>query len=63
MQDNENRAIFTTVHKSQVEVDEGPQHKMRYDTLNLTEEKAGMKLNPTGTKDIFFHRTSAQALR
>ena len=34
---NKNKSILITLHKAQVQVDQGPQHKL--DTLNLIEDK------------------------
>ena len=36
-QKNENRPIFVTLYKAQVQVDQGPQHKTRYTELNRRE--------------------------
>ena len=30
MQKNENRSIFITMHKTQFQAEQGPQHKLRY---------------------------------
>ena len=37
MQKNENRSMFITLHKAQVQVDQGPQHKTKYTESNRTE--------------------------
>jgi hypothetical protein len=37
MQKNENRPVFVTLHKAQVQVDQGPQHKTRYTESNRKE--------------------------
>jgi len=37
MKKNENRTIFVTLHKAQVQVDQGPQHKTRYTDSNKKE--------------------------
>jgi hypothetical protein len=34
---NENRYIFVTLHKTQVQVDQGPQHKTRHTKSNRRE--------------------------
>ena len=59
---NENRLIFVTLHKAQVQVDQGPQHKTRY--TELTEEKVGKSFELIGTGGNFLNRTPmAHALR
>ena len=37
MYKNENRSIFVTLHKAQVQVDQVPQHKTRYTESNRRE--------------------------
>ena len=37
MQKNENRPIFVTLYKAQVQVNQGPQHKTRYSESNRRE--------------------------
>ena len=37
LQKNEIRPIFVTLHKAQVQVDQGPQHKTRYTESNRRE--------------------------
>jgi hypothetical protein len=50
------------LHKAQVQVDQGPQHKT--DTLNLIEEKVGMNLELIDMGGNFLNRTQmANALR
>ena len=34
MQKNENRPVFFTLHKAQIQMDQGPQHKTRYTESN-----------------------------
>ena len=55
MQKNENRSIFATLHKAQVQVDEGPKHKA--ETLNQIEKKLGKSLALMGTGTNFLNRT------
>ena len=53
--------IFVTLHKAQIQVDKGPQHKY---ILNLLEEKVGKTLKLIGTGGNFLNRTPvAHALR
>ena len=40
--EKENRSIFVTLHKAQVQVDQGPQHKP--DTQILTEEEVSKSI-------------------
>ena len=42
MQKNENRPIFVTLHKAQVQVAQGPQHKIRY--IESDRRKSGKEL-------------------
>ena len=50
------------MHKAQVQVDQGPQHKP--DALNLIEEKVGKSLELIGTGQNFLNGTlRAQAVR
>ena len=35
--ENENRSLFVALHKAQVKVDQGPQHKARYTGSNKKE--------------------------
>jgi hypothetical protein len=62
MQKDTNRSIFKTLHKTQVDVDQGLQHKTR--SLNLIAEKVGNSLELIGTRDNFLKRTpKVQALK
>ena len=62
MQKNENRSIFDTLHKAEVQLDQEPQCKT--DSLNLIEEKVGKSLELIGTWGNFLNRTPiVQALR
>jgi hypothetical protein len=46
MSKSENRSIFATLHKLQVQVDQGPEKKNQEkpDIMNLIEEKVGKSL-------------------
>ncbi|KAL6081760.1 hypothetical protein STEG23_016842 [Scotinomys teguina] len=58
---NPHRSISVTMHKTQVQVDQRPQHKSV--TLNLIEEKVGSTLERIGTGDHFLNITpTAQTL-
>ena len=60
--ENENRPLFVTLHKAQVQVDQGPQHKTRY--TETCREKVGKSLELIGTGENFLNRTPiTQALR
>ena len=62
MQKNANRAISIPMHKSQVQVDQRPQHKSRY--MNQIDEKVRNNFEHIGTGDNFLIRVPiAQALR
>lgn len=59
---NANCSIFITLHKAQVQVDQGPQHKTRY--TETCREKVGKSLELIGTGENFLNRTPiTQALR
>jgi len=59
---NENRSIFVILHKAQVQVDQGPQHKTRYTESNRRE--SGKNLELIATEGNFLSRTPmAHALR
>ena len=55
MQKNANRAISIPMHKSQVQVDQRPQHKSRY--MNQIDEKVRNNFEHIGTGDNFLNRT------
>ena len=63
MQKNENRSVFVTFHKAQVQEDQGLQHKTRYTDYNRRESgKEPLTHQHTGRK--FLNRTPmAHALR
>jgi hypothetical protein len=50
----ENRPIFVSLHKAQVQVDQGPHHKTRYTESNTKERKS---LELIGTGGNFLNRT------
>jgi hypothetical protein len=54
MKKNENKPIFVTLYKAQVNVDQGPQRKP--DTLNLIEEKVRKSLELIGAGGNFLNR-------
>ena len=54
MQKNENRAIFVTLDKAQVQVDQGPQHRTRYTESNRREN--GGKPQTQGLGGNFLNR-------
>jgi hypothetical protein len=57
-----NRSISITMNKTQVQMDQRPQHKTR--SLNLIEEKVGNNLERIGTGDNLVNKTpTAQAPR
>ena len=39
MQKDEHTYIFVTLHKAQLQVDQGPQHKTRYTESNIRESR------------------------
>ena len=57
MQKNANRPKSITRHKTQVQIDQRPQHKPA--TLNLIDEKVGSILEHIGTGDHFLNITPA----
>jgi hypothetical protein len=42
---NENRPIFVTLYKAQVQVDQGPQHRTRYTESNRRENIVFLKIS------------------
>jgi hypothetical protein len=54
MEKNANRSTFITLYKSQVHVDQRPQHKP--DTVHIIEQKAGNGLKHIVTGDNFLNR-------
>jgi hypothetical protein len=52
---NENRSIFNTLYKTQVQVLNRPQHKTEY--TKPYEEEVGDSLECVGTVDNFLNRT------
>ena len=63
MQKIVNRFISITMHKTQIQIDQRPQHKASH-IMNVIEEKVGNKLEHIGTGDHFLNITpAAQTLR
>jgi hypothetical protein len=56
--------VPSTLHKAQVQLDQGPQHKTRYNILNLTEQEVVKSLELISTGGNFLNKTPvAHALR
>ena len=53
-QKNQNRSILIILHKTHVQVDEGP--NINPDTLDFIEEKVGNNLEHIGTRGNFMNR-------
>jgi len=54
--ENVNRSISITLHKAQVQVDQGP-FNIKPNTLTLIEKKLGNSLELSGTGDNFLNKT------
>jgi hypothetical protein len=55
MEKNANRSIFITLQKTQVQMDQRPQHKTVY--TKSSKEKVGICLELIGIGDNFLNRT------